>query len=89
MARWKYQLKCGKELRKAIDGGNYKRVINVLDHAYDELLRVGLIDEDDLMQYTEEFVIYDADGLDEDDVNYELGEFYDLCDNVGVWIPLV
>lgn len=89
MARWKYELKCGKELRKAIEEGSCNRTLNILEKAYKELLEAGLIDENDYEWYTDEFIVYDADGLDEYDINYELSEFYDLCDNIGVWIPIV
>ena len=28
------------------------------------------------------------DILNEDDVNYQLNEFYDFCDNLNIWIEL-
>lgn len=87
MARWKYELKCGKKLRKAINESTPYDVLNVLRDAYGELLGNGIIDEDDFDRWTSDFELYDED-VDEYDVDYELGEFYDLCDNLGIWIPL-
>lgn len=87
-ARWTYELKCGKELREEIYEGNCERVFNVLQKAYKELFEAKLIDKSDYDLYTDEFIIYDADGLEDDDVNYELSEFYDLCDELGVWVSI-
>lgn len=88
MARWKYELKCGKELRDAIWEDN-KRTLSVIEKAYKELLKAKLISKDDYESYTDEFILYDVDDLDDDDINYELRELYDLCDSIGVWIPVV
>ena len=87
MGRWKYELKCGKRLRGAIRGGEPREVIEILNEAYEELLEHKVIDDDDYASYTADFDLY-GDELDEFDVDYELGEFYDLCDNLGIWIPL-
>lgn len=89
MARWTYELKCGKELRYAIEEDNCERTLNILEKAYKELLEAELIDENDYEWYTDEFIVYDVDDLDDDDINYELSEFYALCDSIGVWIPIV
>lgn len=89
MARWKYELKCGKELRDAIWEDNCKRTLSVIEKAYKELLKAKLISKDDYESYTDEFILYDVDDLDDDDINYELRELYDLCDSIGVWIPIV
>lgn len=89
MARWKYVLKCGKELRDAIYEGNCNYTLSIIEKAYKELLEAKLIDEFDYERYTDEFTVYDVDDLDDDDINYELSEFYELCDSIGVWIPIV
>ncbi len=89
MARWKYVLKCGKELRDAIYEGNCNYALGIIEKAYKELLEAKLIDEFDYERYTDEFTVYDVDDLDDDDINYELNELYDLCDSIGVWIPIV
>ena len=88
MARWKYVLKCGKELRKVIEEGSCNRTLSIIEKAYKELLEANLIDEESYEWYTDEFNVYDVDDLDDDDINYELRELYDLCDSIGVWIPI-
>lgn len=88
--KWQYELKCGEALRKAIDAEDHVQIIKLLDKAYKELVSAGIIDEDDYERYTEDFELY-GDFVDWDDpdetVDYELDNFYDLCDNTGVWIP--
>ena len=36
----------------------------------------------------EEEIIEGNINLDEDDINYELSNLYDLCDNCGIWIQI-
>lgn len=87
--RWNYTLKCGKFLRQAINDDNAPRVLDLLYRAYRELLNAGLIDKDDYASYTEDFELYDPDEADfEDNIDYELDNLYDLCDNIGVWVSL-
>ena len=85
--RWNYTLKCGKALRDAIKAEDIPEIFNQLKRAYQELLAKGLIDEYDYEEYTEDFEFY-SDEEDEETVDYELGDFYDLCDNLGVWVAL-
>lgn len=87
--RWNYQLKHGSALRNAINSGDAEDVLDQLLKSYEELRDEGLIDEDDFERYTGDFEMYDVDDEDfEDDIDYELDDFYDLCDNIGVWITL-
>ncbi len=89
MARWNYQLKSGASLRRAINDGDPISVLDQLFRCYEELRSEGIIDEDDFDSYTGDFELYDEGDEDlEDTVDYELDNFYDLCDNIGVWIPL-
>lgn len=90
--KWQYDLKCGEALRQAIDDGEHVEIIKLLDKAYRELVDAGIIDEDDYERYTEDFELYlydDFEDWDDPDgtVDYELSNFYDLCDDIGVWIP--
>lgn len=88
--QWRYQLQSGKDIRDAIDAEDYYGVIEALRVAYGELLDNGLIDEDDYERWTEDFDFYDLDDEEdaEEQVNYELDQFYDLCDNIGVWVSI-
>jgi len=91
MADWRYRLKCGARLRRAIESGDHEAVIEGIKAAYKELLDNGLIDDYDYEDYTEDLDMYgdtdDYDDLDEA-LDYELNDLYDLCDNIRVWISL-
>jgi len=91
--RWEYELKCGKALREAIQDGDLPEVLRQIQNGYRELADNGIIDEDDYERYTEDFEMYLYDDFQdwddpEETVDYELDNFYDLCDAVKVWIPL-
>lgn len=88
--QWNYQLKCWRDLQDAIDAEDYYGILDAIRGAYAELLDEGLIEEDDYESWTEDFDVYDLDDEDaEDTVQYELDQFYDLCDNIGVWVATV
>lgn len=93
MANWKYTLKSGLALREAIDNDDAEQVVKCLLVCYNELL--NQLDEWDEVDY--EMDIHDSIGVlmgyelcpdDEDDVNYYLEEFYDLCDELRAWIGI-
>ena len=88
---WKYELQSTDELMQAIDSEDYVGVINALRDCYQELLDVELITPEDFDNYTEDFDLY-GDFSDWDDpestVNYELEQFYDLCDNIRAWVGI-
>lgn len=89
-ARWDYTLKCGSALRKAIHDGNVQEVINQLWNGYKELKQADIIDDWQYDSYTEDLIdseYWDEDEL-EDNADWALNNFYDLCDNANVWIPL-
>lgn len=87
--KWNYVLAGGRDLRKAIDEGDVQAVVLHLESCYKELLKAGLIDEYDYDRFEDEahLSLY-GDEIDEDDVDYEMSEFYDLCDALRVWIPV-
>lgn len=88
-AQWNYTLKCGDKLRSAINSEDPIRVVNVLKDAYGELLDAGFIDNDDYYRYVSELDFYDPDDEDlEDSVDYNLEDFWDLCDELRVWVPV-
>ena len=72
-------------LRDAADEGYIPEVLSSLKSAYKAINDAGLIDSDDYQEYVDNIDIIDYD--DELSVEYELSEFFDLCDNLGVWVP--
>lgn len=87
--QWQYTLKSGSLLRDAIDEGDLQQVQSVLIDCYDELHNNNLIDDDDYESYIEDVRMLDASDEDaEDEFDYQLNEFYDLCDNLNVWVAL-
>lgn len=91
MAKWNYTLRFGKNLREAIDAEDVEAVVKCLIACYRELLN-KLSDED---KEWKEFDIDDGiscleayDGDDEDEIDYYLSEFYDICDDVGAWVAI-
>ena len=88
--KWNYELRCGRALRRAIEDEDLEKVLLTLRQAYRELLRAGYIDEDDYEEYTSniDYQLEDTDNLDEDEVDYELSDFYDLCDNLRIWVSM-
>lgn len=98
--RWNYQLKSGKALRQAIDSGNPYDVLSKLEDAYSEIADnmsqwfsgedlEDVIDDIDYVRDTlDNYADYDMDELDaEDEVDGLLDQFYDLCDDLRIWIP--
>ena len=89
MKNWAYTLECSDELRSAIREGDAKETLELLKKAYAELFDAEMIDDYDYDNYTEELEFYDPNDDDfMDSVDYELSEFYDLCDNIGVFIEI-
>lgn len=95
MARWKYTLNSGSALREAINNDDMEQVVKCLLLCYRELL--DKLDEWDEADY--EIDIQDSIGVlmayelcpDEDDEDYidsQLEEFYDLCDEIRAFVEL-
>ena len=91
MAKWNYTIISGTALRKAIYNDDIEETIVCLYQCYQELLS-KLSDEDkEWKQYDIEDTIEflgNSEDLDEDDVNYYLNEFYDLCDDLRAFVAL-
>ena len=86
MAKWNYTLKNGIQLREAIHEYDAARVLEELKVCYKELLKAKQIDEYDYDGYVNQIDEYDEDDIDEFTADYELREFYDLCDNLKIWV---
>lgn len=93
MAKWEYTILKGKALRGAIESGDEQLVVKALLACYRELY-AKLTDEDkewkgyDIEDCIEILTYYEHDPDDEDDVDYYLADFYDLCDELRAWITL-
>ena len=75
---------CYEELFEAdiIDQDDHDRYIDDLLETTENV--------EEILEYSDDYE--DDDYLDDEDaqdeVDWQLTEFYDLCDNIGVWIPL-
>lgn len=93
MVKWQYRIKSGSKLREAIDNEDEEQVVKCLLLCYLEL-HSKLSDEDkewkgyDIEDAIEILSFYVIDPDDEDNVDYYLEEFYDICDDLRAWIEL-
>lgn len=90
MAKWKMECKEFSEVRKMIrDEADGK---DILQRLYDicEKYRKKEWDFASDFEYLgcEIDVAIEDDELEDDDVDYYLSEFYDLCDAAGVWLDV-
>lgn len=101
MGKWKYTLKNGNVLRRAIDDGNIEKVLNTLKEFYTEINTAlpDYFDEYDLEDKIEDIDneldnYYNYDEYDmtlqdvEDNVDGLLYNFYDFCDDLKVWVEI-
>jgi len=100
MGQWKYTLKNGKALRAAIgEGDDYGKVLDALaaclkeinakfpDDYEDYELEEDLEDIENQRDNLENYADYDMTYEDvEDEINYLLDRFYDLCDGLRIWV---
>ena len=88
---WRFTIpnRLATDFRDSIKDEDYARlkeaIKNIYDAIYDHFKDIGSIDEDDIAEWKEEV---DETDEDEQEMNYLLSELYDLCDNIGVWIPV-
>lgn len=93
MKGWECKCRNGKRLRAAIDDDDTVGVLKTLIDCYHEIARNYYTDDEDFAEecagYVEEINdLLEYGTPEEDDVNYELDEFYDFCDNLNIWIEL-
>lgn len=98
MKEWKYTLENGKILREAIHEENYEKILKILKECYTEILdffvKEGLTKpedkDDEYEEYTEniDMLLEDIDSIEEEEIDYELSNFYDLCDNTNIWVKI-
>lgn len=101
MAKWKYTLKSGIELRDAIDREDYSDVLDILKVCFAEINKVmpQYYSKDDLEEdlfevedYRDTLENYEEYNMSYDDacdnINYLLNKLYDICDDLRIWIDL-
>lgn len=102
MSRWKHHIKNGKKLRKAINDDDNVQTLEALKECYKEINRIMVLifDDDDLedilseidnqLDNCENYEDYDMTEDDvQDEINYLLRQFYDLCDEMRIWVDLI
>lgn len=93
MARWEFELdkNTALALRDAIRNEDLVAICATLQMAYQEINEMcpEYYDDMDLMRDTEDLDYIDVDDEGaEDEIDYELSRFYDLCDALKIWIPV-
>lgn len=87
---WKKTLnsKIAMNLRNAIRSGDIPKIKEALKEAFRELYRISPDDfyEDEIDEKIEDIDFIDDD--DEEEIDGILGRFYDICDDLGIWIPI-
>lgn len=83
MARWDKVCTEFIEVRKAIDNEDSKAVLDGLKEICEKYSNEDWDFAQDFQDLND-----DLDNADEDEVDYWLDEFYDLCDNARVWLEL-
>lgn len=93
MAKWNCTIYNGAALREAIGNEDRVATIECLRECYKELYD-KMSDEDkdyykyDIEDAMEILIPYDLNLDDDDDINYHLQEFYDICDDVRAFVAL-
>ena len=93
MANWIYTIHNGKALHEAINNEDIQLVVKCLLRCYKELYsKLSEEDKDwkgfDIEDTIDILTYYNADPDDEDDVDYYLEEFYNICDDLRAWITI-
>ena len=85
--KWKFTLPNSKELRQAIEDEDGEQVLKELISAY-EWIAIHM--DDYAIDALIEDVQWDLDcqAFDEESVDSHLEDFYNYCDNRGVWVEL-
>lgn len=91
MAKWRYTLKAGEDLRKAIDDEEPREVLENLKECWREIHNEFPDEYDDYELESDIENIEDVecnDDIDYEDIDYLLSELYDYCDNCRIWIEM-
>lgn len=88
--KWNYEIDkdTALGLRDAIESEDGTAIAAMIQSAYQEMMDLipeDIISDEELQDYIDEVDGIDVD--DEDEINYQLSNLYDLCDNLGIWMP--
>ena len=88
--KWNYEIAkdTALGLRDAIENEDGLAIAAMIQTVYQEMMDLipeDIISDEELQDYIDE--IDGIDMGDEEEVNYQLSNLYDLCDNLGIWIP--
>lgn len=98
MAQWRYTLNGGKYLRDAIDNEDINEILLWLENLYTDINDKFPEEFDEISLKS---VIADIEGVGEDwengymdeeevesSIDFLLNNFYDLCDNMKIWVGI-
>ena len=95
MAQWECTINSGTALREAIYDGSTEQTVKCLLQCYTELYnKLNKEDKEDYEYDIEDTIealkgyIVGMDEEDEENINYYLEEFYDICDSVRAFVAL-
>lgn len=89
MAKWKYTLKSGTALREAIYNEDMEQTVKCLLLCYKEVQNKLDEEDRDYRGMEIEDTIFNLENFDEgEDIDDYLEYFYDLCDELRVWIGI-
>lgn len=87
--KWNYEIDKDSALglRDAIESEDGLAIAAMIQTIYQEMMDLipeDIISDEELQDYIDEIDSIDTD--DEEEINYQLSNLYDLCDNLGIWI---
>lgn len=85
MARWLKKCTSFVEVRKAVDDCDLEKIQKLLVAICDAYAKENWDFADDFASFKEE--IEEAD-VEDEEIDYCLSNFYDLCDNARVWLDI-
>jgi len=98
---WNYEIDkdTALGLRDAIESEDSSLILKFIKNIYehiDEIVPEDIISEEELWDYIDEIDdcldTIEISAMDDDEieetVNYQLSNLYDLCDNLGIWLPI-
>lgn len=87
--KWKYTINSGSALREAIDNEDAEQAVKCLLLCYKELQSKLTEEDKDCRGMEIEDAIFNLENFDiDEDVDDYLEDFYDLCDELRVWIEI-